>query len=241
MLGAPRRGCDNIAIMEKAKVWLAALVGMGFALSVSAAPSDMAARVKACAGCHGDEGRSLREGHYPSIAGKPAGYLWQQLLNFRDNRRSHAVMQQMLAYLSDDYLLAIAEYYEAQTPPVVTPTSTESEQVLAHGRRLVEVGDTARGIPACSACHGDDLLGSKPAIPGLIGLPRDYLSAQMGAWRSGVRQAAAPDCMARIVDALSESDITAATAWIASRPSFPDQGPAEQAPSSLPMECGGVP
>ena len=34
-------------------------------------------------------------------------------------------------------------------------------------------------------------------VPGLLGLPRDYLNGQLGAWRSGQRRAVEPDCMAQ--------------------------------------------
>jgi cytochrome c553 len=218
------------------------LIGLSLVLPALAADSsEMADRVKACAGCHGEGGRSVREGHFPSIAGKPAGYLWQQLLNFRDNRRPHQLMQQMLAYLSDDYLLAIANHYAAQTPKVATPVAAQAPEMLARGRTLSEQGDLARGIPACTGCHGADLLGSQPAIPGLIGLPRDYLLAQLGAWRSGVRRAAEPDCMAQIVMQMSESDISDVTAWVASLPTDGGQRPAAEPPPDMPMDCGGVP
>ena len=39
----------------------------------------MAQRVLACTGCHGPEGRAAADGYYPRIAGKPAGYLFNQL------------------------------------------------------------------------------------------------------------------------------------------------------------------
>lgn len=59
--------------------------------------------VKACAACHGEAGRSAAEGYYPSIAGKPADYLYAQLQHFRDGRRHNEVMAGMLAFLSDAY------------------------------------------------------------------------------------------------------------------------------------------
>ncbi len=40
------------------------------------------------------------------------------------------------------------------------------------------------------------MTGRAPFIPGLLGLPRDYLNAQLGAWRNGQRHASPPDCMA---------------------------------------------
>ena len=48
----------------------------------AAPPDTIARRVVACAACHGNEGRATNEGYYPRIAGKPRGYLFNQLLNF---------------------------------------------------------------------------------------------------------------------------------------------------------------
>ena len=51
---------------------------------------NMAQRTLACTACHGPQGRAAPDGYYPRLAGKPAGYLYHQLLNFRDGRRSTA-------------------------------------------------------------------------------------------------------------------------------------------------------
>ena len=197
-------------------------------------------RVVPCATCHGESGRSKAEKYFPSIAGKPAGYLQQQMLNFRDGRRHHGVMQRLFAYLSDDYLGAMARYYAAQTMLVAEPRAIADAKTLEQGRAIVESGDPARGVPACKACHGETLTGAQPSIPGLVGLPADYLQAQLGAWRSHVRKAREPDCMAQIAVKLSDAELLAATAWIASRPTLASYMPATQAPRELPMRCGGV-
>ena len=39
----------------------------------------MAPRVLACVVCHGREGRATNQGYFPRIAGKPEGYLYNQL------------------------------------------------------------------------------------------------------------------------------------------------------------------
>ena len=57
-----------------------------------------------------------------------------------------------------------------------------------------------------------------PAVPGLLGLPRDYISAQIGSWRNSLRRAAAPDCMAEIAHKLKPEDIAALAAWLSTRP-----------------------
>ncbi len=208
---------------------------------LQAAGDDMQDRLQACATCHGDKGISSQEGYSPSIAGKPAGYLYQQLLNFREGRRHHGVMQQLLAWLSDDYLRDIAAWYSAQEAASPFPPQALAASTIELGRRLVEAGDPARGIPACSACHGAQLLGVEPSIPGLLGLGHDYLRAQIGAWRSGVRAARAPDCMGQIARRLEVAEIDAVTAWISSRPMPEPHRPATALDGPLPIECGGVP
>lgn len=200
---------------------IAALVSAWAACApAQAAPPDtIAQRVVACAACHGNEGRATNEGYYPRIAGKPQGYLYNQLLNFRDGRRRNAAMSYLVAHQTDAYLGEIAAYFAAQQlpyPPSRSGNATPAE--LERGRQLAELGDAARSIPACSACHGRQLTGVLPATPGLLGLPRDYLSAQIGAWKGGSRRATAPDCMAEIARALGPEDVGAVSAWLASRP-----------------------
>jgi cytochrome c553 len=208
---------------------------------VGAQHDGMEDRVAACAACHGKQGRSAEEGYAPSIAGKPAGYLHEQLRNFRDGRRQNRVMQPMLAYLSDEYLGEMAAYYAAQAPARRVALRGTGEQILAVGQTLVERGDAARGLPACQGCHGTQLLGFDPAIPGLLALSPDYLGAQLGAWRGGTRSAAAPDCMAQVAKLLTPEEIAAVTAWIASRPSPEAQRPTAGASPELPIACGAVP
>jgi cytochrome c553 len=85
------------------------------------------------------------------------------------------------------------------------------------------------------------MTGVAPAIPGLIGLPRDYINAQFGAWRNQKRKAHAPDCMADVANRLSESDVAAVSGWLAAQPADPAARPALFLPKPLPMACGGVP
>ena len=80
-------------------------------------PDTIAQRVQACTLCHGKEGRATNEGYFPRIAGKPAGYLYNQLINFREGRRSNATMTYLVEHLSDAYLLEIAGYFSALDLP----------------------------------------------------------------------------------------------------------------------------
>jgi len=220
--------------------------GAGSVDAPATAPSETGAeggagiadRLKACAACHGEEGHSRADTYYPSIAGKPAGYLYNQLVNFRDGRRHHTIMESMLAYLPDDYLHEIAGYYAAAAPALAPPIGNVPPAELELGAHLAEHGDTARNIPPCKACHGAALTGTAPAIPALLGLRTDYLVAQIGAWKAGVRHSAAPDCMATIAKALTSQEIAAVTAWLASTPYPTDFRPAHTPAGKLPLDCG---
>jgi cytochrome c553 len=202
----------------------------------------MAQRVLACTGCHGAQGRAASDGYYPRIAGKPAVYLYNQLLNFRDGRRQYTLMNKLLAPLSDAYLREIAEHFASLELPYPPPqAATGSVDALSRGEELVLKGDAAQRIPACVSCHGAALMGVVPAIPALIGMPRDYLNAQLGAWRTGNRSAMKPDCMAQIAKLLNPGDISALSQWLAALPVPAGAKPAARLPAALPGHCGGVP
>jgi cytochrome c553 len=148
-------------------------------------------------------------------------------------------MTGLLAPLDDAYLREIANHFAALDvayPPPQPPK--ESAAVVEQGRQLVMQGDPARRIPACVQCHGEAMMGVAPSIPGLLGLPRDYLNAQLGAWRTGTRRAQAPACMHEVAKALTPQDISAVSAWLAAQPAFGK--PAPTLPRPLPLDCGGV-
>src|SRR5215475_5431446 len=83
----------------------------------AAADDDMRDRVAACAACHGEQGQGIRGAEYfPHLAGKPSGYLLEQLQGFRDGRRANTQMTWLVQYLDDAYMKEIADYY-TQLPP----------------------------------------------------------------------------------------------------------------------------
>lgn len=235
------------AFRSIAALWLSVLAALVPALpAAAAAPAAeapahpaLAGRMQACTPCHGEQGRASSAGYLPRIAGKPAGYLFNQLANFRDGRRPNAAMAGLVEFMDDRYLHEIAAYFAALELPHAAPQAlaiTPAQQAL--GRQLALQGDARRGLPACSACHGERLTGALPALPGLIGLPRDYLVAQIGAWRSGDRRAVAPDCMARIARALTPQDIEAVTLWLALQPTATDMRPAAALTAPPGADCG---
>lgn len=215
------------------------------AASPPAFEDSMAQRTLACTACHGKQGRAGPDGYYPRLAGKPAGYLYNQLLNFRDGRRHYGLMASLVEPLSDAYLMEIAQYFSMLDLPYPAPApTTAAQQVLARGRILVTQGDTVKKIPACVQCHGEALTGVAPNIPGLLGLPRDYLNAQLGGWQTRQRRAAAPDCMAHIADQLSDQDVASVAHWLASQPVPANAKPLSALPplrlNAPRISCGSV-
>lgn len=225
------------------KPFLAVLLASAALSPARAAPvaDTLAQRLQACVVCHGKEGRAGPDGYYPRIAGKPAGYLYNQLVNFREGRRHYPLMSNLLENLSDDYLREIAAHFAAlDLPHAPQPAPVASPETLARGRRLVLQGDASRQVPACVQCHGTALMGVAPAVPGLLGLPRDYLNGQLGAWQTGNRRAHAPDCMAQIARRLTRAEIDAASSWLAAQPVPEPHRPAAQPPGPWPIACGGL-
>ncbi len=205
-------------------------------------PDTMEARLRACAACHGQQGQGTDNDYFPRLAGKPSGYLLNQLVAFRDDRRRYPPMNYLLEYIPDAYLQQMADYFSALRPPPPPPTVPDvSAAILARGQAIVAQGDPAHGVPACSGCHGPALTGMEPAIPGLVGLHASYISAQLGAFRYGMRTAPAPDCMQLVAASLTEGDVTAVAAWLASRPVPADPSPVAHGSLAMPMTCGSEP
>jgi cytochrome c553 len=233
------RQVDRAILFVSVMLCSAAVAG---AQPTQRAPDTMEQRLLACAACHGRQGEGTNNDYFPRLAGKPAGYLLNQLVAFRDGRRRYPPMNYLLEYQSDAFLKKIADYFAALHPPANPQAASDmSAAILARGRSLVADGDMAHGVPACSRCHGTKLTGMEPGIPGLVGLHASYISAQLGAFRYGTRTAAAPDCMQYIAASLTESDVTAVAAWLASQPIPPDPSPVPKGTLQMPLACGSEP
>jgi len=199
----------------------------------------MEARTQGCVTCHGQSGQGTGKEYFPRIAGKPAGYLYNQLVAFRDGKRVYPPMNYLIAYLPDAYLREMAEHFSKQRPafkPKQPPAADAA--VVARGTAIALSGDPSKQVPACITCHGQGLTGMEPGIPGLVGLSSSYIAAQLTRWRSGNRQAPPPDCMKRIAERLSEADIHAVATWLASQDPPANASPASSNLQKMPQACG---
>jgi cytochrome c553 len=209
------------------------------AVPVFKAVDSVEARVQGCVTCHGQRGQGTSNGYFPRIAGKPSGYLYNQLLAFKTGTRKYPPMNYLVAYLPEPYLQEIAEHFAKQRPPFAIRDIPRVEPAtLARGRKLAVHGDTDKGIPACVACHGERLTGMEPGIPGLAGLRPTYIVAQLTRWQVGDRHALEPDCMKRIAIRLSDDDISAVSAWLSHQPAPKNLEPESSNTIRMPFACG---
>jgi len=208
------------------------------------ADDGIAERLAACAACHGEHGEGVQGAeYYPHLAGKPAGYLFEQLKGFRDGRRVNAQMVWLTQFADDAWLREIAGYYAA-LPPRTHAADTGAAQLTPEraqrAEQLVREGDPALRVPACSACHGANLAGLEPGIPATIGLPADYIVAQFGHWWVGSRRALAPDCMHDVAMALTPEDIRAVATWLSQQSNPDGTRPAAAGSFTPPLQCGAL-
>ncbi|MET0282677.1 MAG: cytochrome c4 [Steroidobacteraceae bacterium] len=132
------------------------LVALGFtagtAQAAEAIKGDAAAgatKAATCTACHGLNGNSANP-EWPVIAGQNAAYVRDQVIRIRDNKRPVPLMQPMVQNLTDQDIADLAAFFSAQTP-----TGNEADpSYWKAGQQLYRNGDAARGIPACTACHG---------------------------------------------------------------------------------------
>lgn len=168
----------------------------------------------ACFSCHGPLGHGVAD--FPHLAGQGQQYLREQLDQFKSGSRVNNVMQPIAAALSDADKQAVTAYFSSLAPVAVTVKPAAPEALKANtGEWLSARGDFARGIPACSACHGAQGRGVGTAFPMLAGLSATYITQQLEAWQKGTRPAGTLGLMGAIAKKLTPEDTKAVSAYFA--------------------------
>jgi cytochrome c553 len=140
-----------------------------------------AAKAAPCIACHGPNGNSLDVTLGPVIAGQNASYSRDQVKRIKTGQRPNPVMQPLVKDIAD-----VAAYFANQTP-----TGNEADpSYWKAGEKLYRSGDAARGIPACTACHGPVARGNPAAgYPALQAQYAVYTVKQLEAYASDTRYA----------------------------------------------------
>jgi cytochrome c553 len=158
------------------------------ASGVSAQDKAQGIAAQVCAACHGADGNSVAPAN-PKIAGQIPEYLQKQLHDFKAQNgekpvRESAIMNGMVANLSDADMKGLAAYYAGQAQK---PAAAADKDLASQGQKLWRGGDLAHGIPACEGCHGPAGAGIPAQFPRLSGQFAEYVAAQLTAFREGKR------------------------------------------------------
>ncbi len=161
-----------------------------------------------CTMCHGARGMS--QANSPNLAGQYAGAIYKELADFKSGARGSAIMQPLVANLSDQDMRELAGYY-AYLPRV------HDELAVDGGTpRIVADGAPMRNIAPCGACHGE--LSRKTGAPWLEGQPVAYLQAQLDAFANGTRRNDIDQQMRNVVRGMTPAEIAAASRYYAGGP-----------------------
>jgi len=95
------------------KTLISSLLTLAFCAPLAMAGGNVAAgkdKSASCVGCHGAEGISAT-GIYPNIGGQYENYLLHSLKAYKSGERQNAIMQGMVAALSEQDMEDLAAYY----------------------------------------------------------------------------------------------------------------------------------
>ena len=170
-------------------------VALAAAAAAPAALAQAPARAAVCVACHGENGNSTIPTN-PILAGQTARYLYLQLRDFQEGRRSDPQMSPMVAGLSRDELRELADYFAAQKPKAQTFKADPAKAKL---------GKAKADETLCTMCHLGGFAGQNE-IPRVAGQHYDYTVKQLRDFKAKRRTNDAGN-MTSVANTLSDADI----------------------------------
>jgi cytochrome c553 len=167
-------------------------------LPLPAAAQDIeAGRVKsqACAACHGADGNSVA-GTFPNLAGQTWRYIYIQLKDFKEGRRTNPAMSPMAETLSKQDMIDIANYFAAQT---AKPSSFKADVAK------IKLGKAKADETLCAMCHLGGFAGQNE-IPKVAGQQYEYIVQHLQDFKARKRTNDAGN-MTSVAQTLSQKDI----------------------------------
>jgi cytochrome c553 len=114
--------------------------------------------------------------------------------------------------------LATPDQSRPYTPPGPAYIAYVPRGSVARGAELVNNGGAGKTL-ACGTCHGANLLGT-PEVPAIGGRSALHAARQLLEYREGLRGGNAAAPMKPVVEKLTDADIIAIAAYLASRPAI---------------------
>lgn len=148
-----------------------------------------------CFACHGPNGNSQNP-DFPILAGQSWRYIYIELKDFKEGRRTHPVMTAMAAALSRDDMIALGNFFAAQKQLSI-PYKVDSAKVDA-GRKVSDA-------VLCPMCHLGAFVGQNE-IPRVAGQYPQYVKKQLHDFKAKRRTNDAGN-MTSVAATLSDEDI----------------------------------
>ena len=160
-------------------------------------------KAEVCFACHGPNGNSPSP-ETPILAGQSWRYIYIQLKDFKEGRRSDPVMSPMAADLSRDDMIALGNFFAAQKS---LPISFKADGAK------VEAGRKISDAVLCPMCHLGGFVGQNE-IPKVAGQYPQYIKKQLQDFKAKRRTNDAGN-MTSVAGTLSDEDIENLTQYIA--------------------------
>lgn len=173
-------------------VWTLAVSPGPFAQS---APPPKPPQADLCTACHGPNGNAVIPQN-PSIAGQTWRYLYLQLKDFKEGRRQDPQMTPVVADLSREDMIALANWFAAQKR---APNQFKADPAK------VTAGRKTSDAVLCPMCHLGGFSGQNE-IPRVAGMNYDYVVKQLQDFKQRRRTNDAGS-MTSIARTLSDQDI----------------------------------
>ena len=217
-------------------------------------PEAGAQKAVVCAACHGVDGNPA-DPMYPRMAGQSERYISHQLALFKSGERNTgmaAIMVPFASALSAQDMRDIGAYFATQKAgagiaddTIIASGPNQGLKFYQVGEKLFRSGDTARGIPACMACHGPTGAGNPgPPYPHISGQQSAYVVQRLQEYRAGTTSASDPrlfNMMATVARSLTDEEINSLGSYLQGLHERPDAATqiamakaAQQAPATAP-------
>src|ERR1700730_18279829 len=172
-----------------------AVVGTANAQSDDAKMTATREKAQVCAGCHGPDGNS-QSPDYPILAGQTWRYIYIELKDFNEGRRSDPQMSPMAANLSRDAMIQFVQFFAAQKP---LPIKFQPD-----GAKVEAVRKVSDAV-LCPMCHLGGFVGQNE-IPRVAGQWPQYVKKQLADFKARRRTNDAGN-MTSVAGTLSDADI----------------------------------
>ena len=148
-----------------------------------------------CAACHGEDGNALIPG-YPTLAGQTWRYIYIQLKDYKEGRRSHPIMTAMASNLSRADMVNVANYFAGFR---LKPNGFVADEAKA------KLGKAKADETLCTMCHLGGFSGQNE-IPRVAGQQYGYVVEQLRNFKARTRTNDAGN-MTSVAQTLSDTDI----------------------------------